>query len=555
MSLSQIRITRGLFIIATLLLVAACQPPQSPSGLVYCSEGNPQTFNPQLVTSGTTIDATSHQIYQHLIKYDPLTGDVTPSLAKSWFVSGDGKTYTFIIRENVQFHHSKRFTPTRNLNADDVVFSFSRIIDKNNPFYKTAKNGFPFFQSIDFSGLVQSIKSVGSNKVVFQLTKSDSSFLANLATDFAVVLSKEYADTLLSINKPKYLDQHPIGTGPFKLKQYVKNEYIRYARNDAYWGKPAAVETLVFDITRKSSKRLAKLITNDCSVSALPKPSELIVVEQNMHVKLQQQQGMNVSYWAFNTNKPPFDNVSVRKALALAINKQAILKAVYNNSASIADGLLPPASWAFDPSLDTQEYNPVKAKQLLQQAGVNNLTLDIWTLPTARTYNPNPIKTSQLIQADLAAIGVKARIKSYDWNVFVKRLSKGNYDSVLIGWNADNSDPDNFFSPFLSCAALQSGNNRSNWCNSSFDDLLTKAKSVTTQQTRKAFYQAAETIVMQQQPVVPLAHSNRMVLKRNNLHGVHLTPFGGISFADAILGEPKLAGSAPTKPKPPKDLN
>ena len=515
-----------------LILLSGCNPPELPSGLVYCSEGNPSGFNPQLVTSGTTVDATSHQIYDHLIEFDTKTGEITPGLATHWKVSADKKTYTFYLRKGVKFHHSSIFIPQRNFNAQDVLFSFHRIIDVKNPYHFISSLGFPFFQGIDFAGLIEDISAPNDYTVVFRLKRKDSSFLANLASDFAVILSKEYADQLMIKGTPALIDQLPIGTGPFVFQNYVKNEYIRFARNDEYWGPKPKVATLVFDITRKSSQRLAKLLTRDCSVSALPKPDEIKVVNQNHHIQLQQQKGMNVAYWAFNTRKPPFNNELVRHALSIAVDKKAILKAVYHNTATEAKSILPPASWA-QSDVYHDAYNPVKAKKLLEKAGIKNLEMSIWAMPTARAYNPNPIKTAQLIQADLARIGIKAKIISYDWSVFLTKLNDGIYDSVLIGWDADNSDPDNFFSPFLSCASLKSNNNRSHWCSKELDHLLTQAKLLSSKQERKDIYKKVEQIVYQHRPVLPLVHNNRMVLKRSDVVGVHLSPFGGISFADA----------------------
>ncbi|MBM7073779.1 ABC transporter substrate-binding protein [Shewanella sp. 202IG2-18] len=523
------RLVVSVTLISTLV---ACKQPELPSGLVYCSEGNPSSFNPQLVTSGTTVDATSHQLYDHLVEFDARSGLVMPGLAVSWNISADQKTYTFHLREGVQFHHSRLFTPTRTLNSQDVLFSFNRIIDKKNPFHSISSTGYPFFQGIDFSGLVKTISAPDETTVVFKLNHKDASFLANLASDFAVILSQEYATQLLKRRTLEEIDKQPIGTGPFVFKDYAKNEYIRYKRNEEYWGNKAKVQNLVFDITRKSSQRLAKLITRDCSVSALPKPDEIKVVNQNHHIELQQQKGMNVAYWAFNTKKAPFNNPKVRQALSLAINKKAILKAVYHNTASEAKSILPPASWA-QTNVYNDIYNPVRARQLLKEAGVQNLEMSVWAMPTARAYNPNPIKTAQLLQADLALIGVRATIVSYDWSVFLDKLNAATYDSVLIGWDADNSDPDNFFSPFLSCASLRSNNNRSHWCNQKLDELLTKAKSMTSQQDRKVIYQQAEKFIYKQKPIVPLVHSNRMILKRADIQGVHLSPFGGISFAHA----------------------
>nr|WP_250885521.1 ABC transporter substrate-binding protein [Shewanella jiangmenensis] len=513
--------------------LVACGHQQLPQGVVYCSEGNPESFNPQTVTSGTTIDATSQQLYSRLVDYDADEGKIVPALASSWEISDDGLEYRFFLRHGVTFHHSDIFTPSRPFNADDVLFSFQRVLDEDHPYYWVARSGYPFFQSIDFTNQVASVTKNGDYEVVFKLLRRDASFLSNLATDFAVVLSAEYADQLLRAKTPELLDQKAIGTGPFRLVEYVKNEYIRYRRHEGFWGEAPKIDMLVFDITSKSSVRLSKLITGDCSVSALPKAGELKFIENHPELLLESKPGLNVAFWAFNTQKPPFNDVRVRRALSLAVDKRNILRAVYQDTGVEAQSLLPPSSWAYarDYELDL-DYSPSKAMNLLAEAGIVNLSIDIWAMPVARAYNPNALKTAELIQADLANIGVKANIISYDWSVFTQKLNQTDYDSVLIGWNADNSDPDNFFTPLLSCASVGSGNNRSRWCDPAFDELLNRARASTDRLERTALYQEAQAEVSKQLPLLAFAHAKRTLVHRHNISYMPVSPFGGIAFAD-----------------------
>lgn len=512
------------------MLLVACGPRLVPPGIVYCSEGNPESFNPQLVTSGTTVDATSQQIYNGLVDYDLYSGQIEPSLASGWEISDDELTYTFKLRQGVNFHQSESFTPSRQFNADDVLFSFNRIINPTHPFHHISKTGYPFFQSIGFADLIKNIEKISDTEVAFHLNNPDASLLSNLASGFAIILSAEYGDKLLLEHQEEKIDRQPIGTGPFRLVKYVKNDYIRYHRNENYWRHLPTAELLVFDITPKSTARLAKLITGDCSVSALPKAGELSVVFAHDELEVDSLPGFNVAFWAFNTQKKPFDDVRVRRALAHAVDRDNILRAVYQKTAVGSTGMLPPMSWAYSENKGLIDYDPAKAKQLLKQAGVTNLAIDIWAMPVARIYNPNAHKTAELIQADLANIGVSVNIVSYDWSVFNQKLSNSSYDSVLIGWNADNSDPDNFFTPILSCASVLSNSNRSRWCNTDFDNILAKAKLITDKEQRKMLYQEAEALFAQELPMLPFAHATRLVLKHKGVDNSQLTPFGGISF-------------------------
>lgn len=180
--------------------------------LVYCSEGSPEGFNPQLFTSGTTYDASSVPIYNRLVEFKTGTTEVIPGLAEKWEVSADGKTYTFHLRQGVKWQDNKDFKPTRDLNADDVVFSFDRQKNTNNPYHKVSGGSYEYFEGMGLPDLISEVKKVDDNTVQFVLTRPEAPFLADLAMDFASILSKEYADNMLKAGTPEKVDLNPIGT-------------------------------------------------------------------------------------------------------------------------------------------------------------------------------------------------------------------------------------------------------------------------------------------------------------------------------------------------------
>lgn len=525
-------------LLAGVTTLAGCQPnlPETVrSGLVYCSEGSPESFNPQLVTSGTTIDAISQQLYDRLLDIDPENGELIPGLAESWQVSEDGKTYRFSLRSDVQFHQTEYFTPGRPLNAQDVLFTFNRIMQTGHPFHYQGGGNYPFFQSVAWASLVDKVVAESTDSVRFELSRPDSSFLSNLATDFAAILSAEYAEQLLAANTLSRMDSHPVGTGPFRFKEYQKDVLIRYYRHKNYWREPAKPDQLVIDIVPNNARRMAKLFTHECDVVAFPRVAELKLISQRPDVDVQESTSMNVGFWAFNTSKAPFDNAKVRQALAYAINREAILQAVYFGHATAANSVLPPTSWAYNPDLPVQQYNPAIAKALLQEAGYpNGFSMDIWAMPVQRLYNPNALKMAELMQADLAQIGVRASIVSYEWNSFRRKLSDNEHDSVLIGWSADNADPDNFFRPLLSCSAAQTGTNRANWCDENFDRLISQALLTADQKQRRSYYMAAQQYLAEQMPLLSIAHSQRFQAINSDIKGVQINPYGGIALAGAI---------------------
>ncbi|MCP5009689.1 MAG: ABC transporter substrate-binding protein [Aestuariibacter sp.] len=513
--------------------LAGCSPQKYSEkfqeGLVYCSESDPLSMNPQLDTSTTTADATAHQIYDRLLEFDTETGRIQPSLASEWSVSEDGLIYRFTLRPDVVFHSTAYFTPTRPFNASDVVFSFNRWRLTEHPFHRVSGGYYPYFESLGLASNIADIRQISSNEVEIALFERDSSFLANIASDFSVILSAEYADYLMSMGTPEELDEFPIGTGPYQYQSYKKDHYIRYNANPSYWRGQPDGNTLIFDITPKSSLRLAKLMTGECDAIAFPARVDHEIIRERDDLVLAEKAGLNIGFWAFNTERPPFDNPDVRKALAYAIDKNTLLEAVYFDSATRARSLLPAASWAYQADADDTGYNPVLARKLLDNAGVPpGFTMNVWAIPVERAYNPNAKKMAELIQNYLAEIEVNVNIVSYDWTTFRRLLREGNHDSVLIGWSADNGDPDNFYRPLLSCDAIPSGTNRARWCEPAYDEILDKALQTEDIEVRKALYLQANQLIFEKLPLVPIAHAYRYQAYRKELNGMIINPFGGV---------------------------
>jgi cationic peptide transport system substrate-binding protein len=530
--------TRSMFkqwlcLIAISSFLLGCTRPslEGINAMTFCSESNPGSFNPQLDTSSTTADASAHQIYDRLLEFNPSNGLIEPGLASSWLVSSDGLTYTFQLRRDVQFHSTAYFTPSRTFNADDVVFSIDRWRLVSHPYHDVNGGNYPYFESLRLDQRIKSVERINGYRVEITLYAPDSSFLANLATDFSVILSAEYAEILMANGRPADLDRYPIGTGPYKFIDYRQNQYIRFERHENYFLPTTGPQHLVFDITNKSSLRMAKLITGECDAVAFPSQSDLAVIEEREDLTLLQKPGLNIGFWAFNASRPPFDNPKVRRALALAIDKTSLLDAVYLGQASRAKSLVPSASWAYEPNAKELGYNPVRARELLDEAGVPfNFTMNIWAMPVQRAYNPNAMKMAQLMKSYLADVGVNVNIISYDWNIFRENLRLGLHDSVLIGWNADNGDPDNFYRPLLTCEAIPSGTNRAMWCSPEYDALVEQALLTDNFDERTEFYHQANTLLFEQMPLVPIAHAFQYQATRADIENMQVNPFGGIRF-------------------------
>ena len=361
----QKKLMRFLPILLLLLFVGQVQAKT----LVYCSEGSPEGFNPALYTAGTTFDASSKTIFEGLTHFVRGTTELEPGMAESWTVSADGKTYTFKLRKGVKFHSAKHFKPTRDMNADDVVFTFERQWKKDNPYHAISGGNYEYFNGMSMPKLLNKIEKVDNYTVKFILNRPEAPMLANLAMDFAVIQSKEYADAMMKAGTPEKVDQWPIGTGPFVFQGYKKDAQIRYTAFKDYWRGKAAIDKLVFSITPDASVRYAKLKAGECQIMPYPNPADIAAIDADPNINLMQQEGLNVGYLAYNTKVAPFDKVMVRKALNKAMNKQAIIDTVFQGAGKIAKNPIPPTIWSYNEATVDDSYDPAAAKKMLAEAG------------------------------------------------------------------------------------------------------------------------------------------------------------------------------------------
>jgi dipeptide transport system substrate-binding protein len=525
-----------LAVAAALALAAA--GAVSAKTLVFCSEGSPENFYPGINTTGTSFDANS-QIYSRIVDFERGTTNVVPGLAERWTISPDGLTYTFHLRKGVKWHSNKNFKPTRDFNAEDILFMFDRQWKENDPYFKVTSPNHSYFNDMGMPKLLKSVEKVDDYTVKIVLNHPEAPFLSNLAMEYAGVQSKEYAIAMLRAGSPEKIDQEPIGTGPFMLVQYQKDAIIRYKAFPQFWGGKAKIDDLVFSITPDSAVRWAKLQNGECHVMPYPNPADLDAMRKNPKIQVLEQAGLNVGYLAFNTQKKPFDDVRVRKAISMAINKKAIIDGVYLSTGIPAKNPIPPSMWSYNDAVKDDPYDPEAAKKLLAQAGLGNgFTTDLWAMPVQRPYNPNARRIAELMQADLAKIGVKAEIKSFEWGEYRKRMQAGEHQMGMLGWTGDNGDPDNFLHTLLGCdSAKTGGSNVAKFCYKPFEDLVLKAKTVSKTAERTELYKKAQVIFKEQAPWFTIAHAVQLKPMRKEVIDFKLSPFGRHTFYGVDIKE------------------
>ncbi len=523
-----------------LLLAAslmACMPmAQAATTLVYCSEASPAGFDPSQYTSGTDFDASAETVFNRLTQFKRGGTEVEPGLSTRWDISKDGLAYTFHLRDGVKFHTTDFFTPTRDFNADDVLFTFNRLLDADSPFRKAYPSESPYFTDMGLNTTIRNVEKVDAHTVRFNLNNVDASFVQNLAMSFASIQSAEYAAQLLKQGKAEDINQKPVGTGPFVFKRYQKDSQIRYVANKQYW-KPEDVklDNLVFAITPDAASRLQKLKAGECQVSGYPRPQDIEVIKQDPNLRVQQQAGFNLGFLAYNVTHPPLDQLKVRQALDMAIDKPAIIKAVYQGAGQLAQNALPPAQWSYDPTIKDAPYDPTRAKALLKEAGIApGTTINLWAMTVQRASNPNARMSAQMIQQDWAKVGIKANIVSYEWGEYIKRAKNGEHDAMIYGWTGDNGDPDNWLGVLYSCAAVK-GSNYAKWCNPAYDKLVQQAKVSNDREQRIKWYQQAQKILKEQVPITPIANSTVFQPLRKEVQDFKISPFGLTPFYGVSL--------------------
>jgi dipeptide transport system substrate-binding protein len=514
-----------------LCIATLATTPISAKTLVFCSEGSPENFYPAINVTGTSFDANS-QIYGRIVEFERGGTTVVPGLAERWDISPDGKTYTFHLRRGVKWHSNRIFKPTRDFDADDIVFSFERQWKENHPFFKVTSSNHSYFNDMGLPILLNSVEKLDDLTVRVTLNEPEAPFLSDLAMEFAGIQSKEYADAMLKAGTPEKIDQEPIGTGPYFLVQYQKDAVIRYRAFADYWGGKAKIDDLVFSITPDAAVRWAKLQKGECHVMPYPNPADLDAMRRTSSIQVLEQPGLNIGYLAYNTTKKPLDDVRVRKALNMAINKKAILDAVYLSTGVAAKNPIPPSMWSYNDDITDDPFDPAAAKRLLSEAGYpSGFETDLWAMPVQRPYNPNARRIAELMQADLGKIGVKAEIRSFEWGEYRKRAQNGEHMMAQLGWTGDNGDPDNFLHSLLGCnAARTDGSNIAKFCYPPFEELVVKAKAVSDQAERTELYRKAQLVFKEQAPWFTIAHAVQLKPVRKEVVDFKLSPFGRHTF-------------------------
>ncbi|OQA10234.1 MAG: Periplasmic dipeptide transport protein precursor [Firmicutes bacterium ADurb.Bin373] len=428
-------------------------------------------------------------IFEGLVRFKPGEGTIEPCLAESWRVSPNGREWTFFLRKGVKFHDGTPF------NSDAVRFSIERQL----PPQRDESAGYASFTF----GMLESIKTPDLYTVQFILKYPYAPFLNNLAMPAAAPIVSPAAATALG---GEFGDK-PVGTGPYRFSSWQKGKKIILKENRDYWSKLPECPTLVFSVIKNNRLRALALKLGFVDIVDGLTPADARYLEQK-GFPVMRTPGLDLNYLGFFTDKDPFDDPAVRRAVSMLIDRKHITE-LYKGAAIEANGPLPPGVLGYDAGLNPIPYDPQGAKELLAGAGyAEGLQFEMITYANPRPYNPAGGDTlAAAIQKELADAGVETVIKSYTWDQYKEALLNKEGNAFLYGWISDNGDPDNFLYTLFSTSQIENGLNTARYRNNEVDRLLVKAQLETEPALREQIYRDAVEIITQDAPWVFLNHS------------------------------------------------
>ncbi len=492
--------------------------------LVVAKPDDPVGLDPADVT-----DLESAQVcvnlYDTLVQFKPGGLEIEPGLASEWSHSEDGKVWTFKLRPEVKFHDG---TPC---DAEAVVANFERQLQNEHPL-RFSGNKFIYAAAIfgQPSRLLQ-VKAKDAATVEFVLSEPMAPFLQNLALPFFGIVSP----TALAEHKIDFA-RHPVGTGPFKFKDWKPRERLTLEANPDYWAGAPKIQELTFRPVEDTTSRQLQVQKGVAHLVTALAPANVEALQKKPSVTVESVTGLSLGFIAFNVEKKPFDDVRVRRAVALAVDEEALVKGLYRGQAVVADQALPPQVWG---RLDPREksYDPEKARQLLAEAGYpEGFETELRYMSAPRSYFPEPKSTAEALGAMLRQVGIRCQLSSVEWGVYLEGVGKGEHQMALAGWIGDHGDPDNYLQILFSSENLDRENGGTNlfmFKDERVDALLREAQTLMDRPQREKLYLEAGALVREAQPWVPLVFAEQTIARHPKLSGVQLSPTGLLTLRSA----------------------
>ncbi|HEX2864594.1 MAG TPA: ABC transporter substrate-binding protein [Deinococcales bacterium] len=524
-------------------MAAALAQSNTARPLVFGTGGSPELLDSGKVNDGNSILGMI-QIYNGLVSFKPGTTEPIPALATRWTSNKDSTVWTFYIRQGV------KFTDGTPLDAAAVKFNLDRWWDDKNPYAYVAQRPnsvfpdlFGGYKSDTKNSLFKSVDAVGKSIVKITLAHSFAALPAALGTGYFGIASPT------AIKKAGVNYGTPaggaVGTGAYILKSWTPGDRLVFERNPNYWKGQAKTKDLVVRIITDPAARLAELRAGSIDFTVDLSPEVLSTIKADSKIQPVFRPSFNVGYLALNPAKKPLDNVKVRQAIAMAINKKAIVDSFWGEL-GVANGHFTPPSmdWTYSKKVTDYTFDPEGAKKLLAAAGYpNGFDMDLWYMPVSRPYFPNPKAIAEAMAADLSAVGIRAKLQTKDWTAYrADRKTSPGFDSFMLGWTGDYGDPDNFYTPHFGPGGGTedlfvpgTGAKLANWEDPTLTALLAQGQTIGNQAQKAALYQKVDEQVFNDYIRLVIVHSRPLLAKVANLQGWVPSPLGEESFEDIYL--------------------
>ncbi len=496
---------------------AACKgPPAAPpsQAVTIALESAPNDLDPRFSTDANSSRITG-LVFAGLVRSDGL-GAVTPDLAASWEREGE-KTYVFHLRPQARFHDGSRVL------AADVRATYLSVLDP--------RLGSPKREEL---APLEDIEIVDDSTVRFHLRKPFSPFLAAATLG---VLPQRLA------SKPHVTGAALIGAGPFRLSGVSQGESYRLEPFDGYWGGAPRLRTVIFRVVPDAVVRGLELAKGTITlVQNALEPEALPWLRRRAHLETIVSPGTSFHYLGLNLRHPILSNLKVRRAIALAIDRDAIVTHLLSGQAAVATGLLTPGHWAYEPKVATYERDTVRARRLLDEAGYLDPDGEGPKPRFSLTFKTSTVelrrRIAEALQFQLRDVGIDLKIRSLEWATFYSDVRRGNFELFSLAW-VGIDDPDIYHSILHSDMEPPYGNNRGGYVNPLVDALTERGRTTGDIEERRRIYSRLQKIAARDLPFIPLWWEKNVIVKDRRLKGFRPRPDGDlIGLKDAFLDPP-----------------
>jgi peptide/nickel transport system substrate-binding protein len=493
---------RAFFVLSVFVPAIGCSSKPDPNTLVMVIENSPTNLDPRV-----GLDAQSERI-DELLFDDLCTRDdhlnVQPGLAESW-ENPDPLTYVFHLHQGVKFHDGRPLT------SRDVKWTFDSLLQ----------------------GRIRSTKASTYRPVDHIDTPDDATVIFHLKQPFATLLwnVSEGAIGIVPYGSGDEISQHPIGSGAFRFVSAEPDKEVIIERNDDYWGAKAKLQRVRFAVTPDINTRALELRKGSADIAVTSLTGDMVLaLERESNLEVLHAPGTVLGYLAFNTRDPVLKDIRVRQAMAYAIDRTTIIHYLLRDFARPAYSLLPPESWAYNGDVPHYDYDPARARHLLEQAGYPSVNGVRFHLSMKTSTDESPRLVAAVLQQQLREVGIALDIHTFEFATFLSDIMRGNYQLHTLRWVGGNEDPDMFEYVFHSAKFSPRGGNRTYYANPRVDVLIDQARGAQDQNTRKQIYAEIQRILADDLPYINLWYFENVMVHARRVKNLTLNPPGNYDF-------------------------